>query len=320
MNAQPVTSMRCSVDARVVRRTTICREHVRIELLATQFPASAPGQFLQLLCREDTNNDAIIHDWPPDGFPSLAHAQFELESAFLRRPFSIADRWSATDGVHLQVISRAVGKGTRWLERLQVGDTLNITGPLGRGFRLPTTPRPTLLVGGGVGIPPLLYLARALVQANWPDVAGVLGATSRDLLAVPLTTEPSADGSPTSCVSWPGDAPYHAIITSDDGSVGLLGVVTDGLRRCRALRRPNQPRPLVLACGPDGMLRALARLTREWDWDCQLCIERPMGCGVGTCLSCVVRLRDPQRPEGWRWALACTDGPVFERDVLCEYV
>jgi dihydroorotate dehydrogenase electron transfer subunit len=67
------------------------------------------------------------------------------------------------------------------------------------------------------------------------------------------------------------------------------------------------------------MLKAVAQLTRELGLPCQLCVERNMGCGVGTCLSCVVRRRDARRPEGWSWALACTDGPVFERDELLDY-
>jgi dihydroorotate dehydrogenase electron transfer subunit len=67
------------------------------------------------------------------------------------------------------------------------------------------------------------------------------------------------------------------------------------------------------------MLRAVARLTAQLGLQCQLCVERNMGCGIGACLSCVVRVRDAQREAGWRWALACVDGPVFPRDELLDY-
>ena len=75
---------------------------------------------------------------------------------------------------------------------------------------------------------------------------------------------------------------------------------------------------MVFACGPEAMLHAVAARTRALDWDCQLCIETVMGCGLGTCLSCVVRVRDDRRSAGWRWALSCSEGPVFERDTLLD--
>lgn len=213
------------------------------------------------------------------------------------------------------VISRNVGIGTHWLDTIQEGSTLNLTGPLGRGFRLPDADRPVLLVGGGVGIPPLLYTARCLHESGHRNVRIIFGAMSEDLFPVPMTDEPAPDGSARPCLLLPGGARYEAVVTTDDGSAGMRGRVTDAMRRLK----PSEV-PLVLACGPDAMLRAVADLTRSLDWPAQLCIERNMGCGIGTCLSCVVRHVDNERPEGWRWALACTDGPVFARDDLVEYI
>jgi len=257
--------------------------------------------------------------WPVDGFPSLSDPVNLWPQAYLRRPFSIADRWRAADGDHLCVISRTVGVGTAWLEHLRPGDELNVTGPLGHGFRFPDVSRPVALVGGGVGIPPLLYATRRLHARGARDVTVFLGATSRDLLPVGLRGEPDSQGRPRSCVTYPGDATFGTVVTSNDGSIGMKGLVTDGLHRWHAARPDGTEAPVVLACGPEGMLQAVARLTRKLALPCQLCIERPMGCGVGTCLSCVARAHDASRPGGWRWVLTCTDGPVFDRDALLDY-
>lgn len=243
-----------------------------------------------------------------------------MRQPFLRRPFSIADRWTDDDGSqHLVVISRAIGVGTGWLDRLRPGQVLNLSGPFGRPFCVPQRGTSLVLVGGGVGIPPLLYLARRLQELGHEDVTVIFGATTRNLFPVPLTEEPRADGTPMCCVRLPGNAPYAAAVTTDDGSFGLRGVVTDALAVWERSRQSQRSSTTVFACGPEGMLRAVAGRTREHGFACQLCIERTMGCGFGTCLSCVTRVRDPSRDPGWRWALTCSDGPVFERDALFDY-
>jgi dihydroorotate dehydrogenase electron transfer subunit len=319
MSPTAETGTQCSVDARVVRCTAVCREHVLIELEVPSFPPSDPGQFVQLRCR-DVEAEPIAQTWPADGFPSVSDPDFACRRPFLRRPFSIADRWVAPDGApHLCVISRTIGTGTLWLEQRAAGDRLNLIGPRGHGFRIPAEGEAVILVGGGVGIPPLLYLARRLRELGRNNVTAVVGATTRDLLPLCLIQPPDADGTPTTCVEWPGAADVPTVITSDDGTVGLRGFVTDGLRRWHARRSGPRAPATVCACGPEGMLRAVARLTREWGLECQLCIERNMGCGIGTCLSCIVRRRDECAPSGWRWALACSDGPVFPRDELLDY-
>ncbi|MGD8454159.1 MAG: dihydroorotate dehydrogenase electron transfer subunit [Phycisphaerae bacterium] len=318
MPHQQHTTLLGAVDARVTRATAICREHVDIELALPTFPDTDPGQFLQLRCGDETDATARAVAWPADGFPSLSSHVGPAQEAFLRRPFSIADCWRDPAGTHhLRVISRAVGTGTRWLAQLRAGDTLNLTGPLGHGFKLPDEPVPVALIGGGVGIPPLLFMARRLHDLHWPDVTAIFGATTRDLLPLHLTGDPDPQGEPRRCVELPGDAPYATIITTDDGSLGVRGRTTDALQAWAAGR--GVARALVLACGPEPMLRAVADLTRRLGLDCQLCIERKMGCGLGTCLSCVVRSRAADRPDGWRWALTCTDGPVFCRDDLLDY-
>lgn len=284
MAALSTTSAPCMVDARVVRKSTLCREHVLVEVEAPQFPPSCPGQFVQLRCDAPGRAAASIVEWPSDQVPVLPDKHLAAVMPYLRRPFSIADRTdSFAGGVRLAFVSRTVGPGTRWLSQLCPDDTLNLIGPLGHGFRIPPSGMPLLLVGGGVGISPLLYLARHLHDLGRADVTLLFGATTRDLLPVRLTCEPSATGDAVPCVALPGGANYAAVLTSDDGSVGLRGVVTDGLRAwCAARGAVSRGSAPVLACGPDRMLSAVARLTRELNLPCQLCIERKMGCGCAT--------------------------------------
>ncbi|MBU0637306.1 MAG: dihydroorotate dehydrogenase electron transfer subunit [Planctomycetes bacterium] len=303
----------CAQVSTVVHNSPLCRAHWALEFVLPEFPASHPGQFLQLLC-DNTRAAGPAQDRSAQ----RCHAG-QASGAFLRRPFSIADHWSDEQGrAYLCIVLRAVGKGSRWLAQLAPGDPLNLTGPLGRGFHVPEPEAPCVLVGGGVGIPPLLYLARRLHETGHRDVTLIFGSTTRELLPLRLRGAPTSDGTPRPCLELPGDAHYGTIITTDDGSLGLRGVVTDALGAWHRRRTEGARAPLVFACGPEAMLRAVARQTRELGLSCQLCIERRMGCGLGTCLSCVVRVRDDSHAAGWRWALACNDGPVFERDHLVD--
>lgn len=309
----------CSVDARVIQVDHPCREHVRIEMVIGEFPESVPGQFVQVLARDTEEDAPRAAEWCEGKLPRPCMNDWSANSAYLRRPFSIADRWEDQAGrTHLVVISREVGVGTRWLDQRKEGDRINISGPLGRGFDLPDRETVCILVGGGVGIPPLLYLSRVLWQRGCDDGMVIFGVLSRDLFPLQLTAEPAADGAPSLSLSLPGPARLPAILTTNDGSLGMRGLVTDALRLCMSRRAADRRRVCVFACGPEGMLRAVARLTRELKLDCQLCIERMMGCGMGTCLSCVTRVHDDTRPQGWRWALACGEGPVFDRDRLVD--
>lgn len=322
-DANPVTKLgarSCAVDASVARVDAPCREHAEIEFVVPEFPASQPGQFLQVECGNPAPAEPHLHEWREGTHPTLRDREWGPPVAYLRRPFSIADRWNDSDGrVHMLILSRAVGPGTRWLEELKPGATVNISGPLGRGFELPKDRKqPVLLIGGGVGVPPLLYLARKLHEHGHPDVTLIFGAMTRTLVPLRMHAEPSTRGLPVACVQLPGSAPYPTIITTDDGTLGLRGRVTDALRAWKQ-QRGQSVRAQIYACGPERMLEAVAHDSRRFGDDAQLCIEKPMGCGLGTCLSCVVRVHDARRPAGWRWALSCTEGPCFPRDLLVEY-
>lgn len=308
----------CAVKANVCELARPCDQHVAITVELATFPPSTPGQFLELLCHPPCEDRPRTLAWEEGAFPQLAGRIWRARDAYLRRPFSIADRYETSTVTRLVVLSRAIGAGTTWLDALRVDDTLDLTGPLGRGFTAPALSADVALVGGGVGMPPMLYFARRLREIGHAKVTIIFGAQRRELFPIPLSATPATDGAATRCVVLPGNADYPAIITTDDGSLGMHGRVTDALARWSDSLGERRAAAMVYACGPTGMLKAISGLTRERGLACALCVERNMGCGLGTCLSCVLRLNDRASPNGWRWGLACTDGPVFPRDALYD--
>ncbi len=294
-------------SAHVVENKLICREHYRLRFKVDgEFPTTRPGQFIQLGCRtpeSDPFGDVDL-DWQPGEIPTMHQPELCGPLAFLRRPFSLSGR----DGSVLEVIHRVVGVGTQWLADLRVGDVVDLIGPLGNAFELPLGKSLGLLVGGGVGLPPMFYLAEAMRDAGW-DAVGFVGAMNKDLLAV----------------TWDGDEAaefkrlgFRTVITTDDGSFGIQGLITDGLLRTLG-ELPDVSQAVIYTCGPEPMMRAVAMIAAELGIDCQVCLEQAMACGMGTCQSCIVRIEEHDQPHGktddgrpWRYRLACTDGPVFD--------
>jgi dihydroorotate dehydrogenase electron transfer subunit len=315
----PTAAARDQFPSKVVENAFLCREHYRLTLQLPEFPPTEPGQFVQVACRdtEISYSPERELDWV-EGEP-LGTSGVELMQplGFLRRPFSLAGRSDGPEGVRLELIHRIVGVGTQWMSELAVGQTLDVLGPLGNRFRLPAGDEVPLLVGGGVGIPPMLYLARKLVGKKG---VAFCGALTRDLLPLTITDAPAA---PSQDSTEPLDnidefARYGvgAVITTDDGSYGFRGFVTQALERY--LDRRQGGTPVIYTCGPEGMMKRVAEIAGMRGIECQVAVERAMACGMGTCQSCCIRLRrDPARDgrafEGkdWIYKLACTDGPVF---------
>lgn len=202
----------------------------------------------------------------------------------LRRPMSIC-RYRA-DGTW-SIIFRCKGSGTQVLAACRPGTRLDVLAPLGRGFRLPPPGSRPLLVGGGVGVPPLLFLATELCRSGFrPEV--LFGFASAGQVIGP------------DIISALG---LTCHVATDDGSRGHHGLVTDLL--------VDMPRnAIVYACGPLSMLRAVALRCSEEGVASQVSLEAQMACGTGACLSCVC----PVRPAGsseWVWQRVCREGPVF---------
>lgn len=315
-------------DATVRVNRPICREHHLLRVhVPTGLPASRPGQFIQLGCRPPYTGSGTqsllgrAYDWQPGQPLVLAQPEMRQPMALLRRPFSIAGRGDDDDGTWIDVIHRVVGVGTSWLAGLTPGDRVDLIGPLGNWFTLPQDRCVGLMVGGGVGLPPMFYLSQALHRAGWSAV-GFVGALTGDLLAVTFVdgVEPDSEGVPVASVQQYARYGFDAVVTTDDGTVGLHGRVTDGLQRyLRSQPEGRAKQTVIYTCGPNPMMRAVAQLAARFGIDCKVCLEQAMACGMGTCQSCVVKIEDSQGlAQGttgcgtpWRYRLACADGPVF---------
>lgn len=278
--------------AQVAANEPLCTGHAELILRFDAFPPAWPGQFLQIQCTD------------PDG-------PVWRGGALIRRPFSIGGLRRGPRGVEIDILYRVMGVGTGWMSRLKPGEPVSVLGPLGRPFEPPPPGSLACLVGGGIGLPPLIWLAGELAEAG-VQVLAFCGARTAELLplrrdpAVPVRgAEPSA--------AWPALARWGvaAIVATDDGSLGARGRLPDVLADWLAARAADAPPVAIYTCGPEPMMQAVAGICRRRGLPCQVCLERMMACGMGTCQSCVVPVHDPAAEDGWRYRLCCTDGPVF---------
>ncbi|MBN1991558.1 MAG: dihydroorotate dehydrogenase electron transfer subunit [Anaerolineae bacterium] len=198
------------------------------------------------------------------------------------KPFSLAGARPIT------LTIAAVGPFSRAIHQLQVGDLLWLRGPLGQGFRLPASGGHLLLIGGGYGVAPLFFLARQALAVGC-RVSMIIGAATANSLL--LADEFQALAVPL----W---------LTTVDGSAGRPGLATDAIPL--VLAHAADPPKMVYACGPIGMLQAVAAWCEAENLPAQLSWEAPMRCGLGLCGSCEVG-------RGW---LTCLDGPVFQFNPL----
>lgn len=166
---------------------------------------------------------------------------------------------------------------------------------------------------------PVLWLTESLLDAGH-SVLFFAGTRSVRFLPIALRSDCNVcqDGiTPTACIAgFPVDK-HQAILSTDDGSLGYRGTIVQAVQRSFEARREEGTSLVLYACGPEGMLRALAQWAATTDVECYLCTERTMACGMGTCQSCVIPLHCPGAPDGWDYRLCCTDGPVFQaKDIL----
>jgi dihydroorotate dehydrogenase electron transfer subunit len=310
----------------VLAQTPLCDDHFRLTLAIPNFPASVPGQFIQLDCDDEAghssstaNVDEIELTGPGSGTALLHDQNLLAPRAYLRRPFSIARHEIFSDHAEIDIIYRVVGKATHALQRLQPGTPISVIGPLGRGFAIPQDVSTICLVGGGVGVPPMFYLARWLTNQSGrgptPDVVAFVGAQRIGLLPLPL--QPSdlpllSDGKPARISGPFGDCGIPTAITTDDGSCGQRGFITAALAAYLDQLAPaTRAARLVCCCGPTPMMAATARVAAAVGVRCLVSLEQPMACGMGTCQSCVVQFQPPGAAD-WSYRLTCTDGPVFD--------
>ena len=226
----------------------------------------------------------LTHEEP---LPEMLPGQFvevrvdDVPSTFLRRPISI--HFVDKENNELWLLVAAVGDGTRRLARLQPGDTLNCVLPLGNGFTMPqSADERLLLVGGGVGVAPLLYMG-AEMQQQGCEPTFLLGARSqKDLL---MLDEFRKYG--------------RVLVTTEDGSEGERGFVTNH----SILAKEQFTR--IATCGPKPMMVAVARMADKLGIACEASLENMMACGVGACLCCVEKTTEGN-------LCVCKEGPVFD--------
>ncbi len=242
--------------------------------------AARPGQFIEVLVGSD-------------------------RAFLLRRPFSLHRVQRSGPGLGtVEFVFDVIGPGTRALAALGQHDGLDVLGPLGRPYTLPGRPSPPvgrqgsggpqphcLLVGGGYGSAPLFFLAEELRVAGC-RVDFLLGAATESRLFKAMEAKRIGNS---------------LTVTTDDGSAGVRGVVTDPMPGLLARTRATH----VYACGPMGMLAAVSRAASAAGLPCQVAVEEQMACGTGICFSCVLPV-DGGSGGATRMARSCLEGPVFD--------
>lgn len=207
------------------------------------------------------------------------------EGSLLRRPISVAACGVDEPQDLLGIAFQVRGKGTAWLAQRQVGETLDVLGLMGNGFRMGPGGH-YLLVGGGIGVPPLYGCAKQ-AQFGGGTTTAVLGF--RDAGRAVLLEQLSS-------------ACNDVRLYTDDGSLGACGYVHEGVR---SVLDKDRSFTSILACGPKPMLRGVVQVAREYGIPCQVSMEERMACGVGACLGCAVAMADGSVKR------VCKDGPVF---------
>ena len=230
----------------------------------------------------------------------------------MRRPFSIL-RADAGAG-WIEVLYKVVGIGTAELSRRRPGETLSCLGPIGRGFE-PHAARPhALMIGGGVGIPPLVFLAEALAAAGGAWRPFVLMGSELPFpfeVAPAKVAVPGMPASATAAMTRLDDMGVPSRLASLAGFAGChRGFVTELAETWLAsLPKAALGEVEVFCCGPEPMLEAAARLARRFGLPCQVSLEENMACAVGGCAGCAVLVQTPDGPAMKR---VCVDGPVFD--------
>jgi len=247
-------------DFQIIDNKQINKDLFVLELLSSQTLSKIlPGQFVQVMVENS-------------------------QTTFLRRPLSIHD--VDYDKNTIKLLVQVVGKGTAALAQLRKGNLLNLIYPLGNSFSLPASGEKVLLVGGGCGVAPLLFLAKYFKSNNY-NIDILIGFRNRDRV-----------------IEYEEYQKYGQVfLTTEDGSEGEKGFVTD---HSILLERKYDR---ICCCGPDSMMKAISAYSSTGNIICEVSLENLMACGIGVCLCCVVNTTRGN-------VCTCTDGPVFNINVL----
>lgn len=258
-----------NASAKVISNEQIAADIYRLKFYNMKIAADCkPGQFVHIQCGRGRN-------------------------FILRRPFSIHRK---NGGGSFEILFQVVGEGTKALSNIKPRDELSLIGPIGNGFKIDDEARNILLVSGGLGIAPLIFLVDELLSEK-RRVCVLLGAANRERLLYAIDLKRLV-------------RKLH--IATDDGSQGHQGPIVDLLPETIEEFEPE----MIYACGPEGMLKRIAGIAGEYNIPAQVCLERRMACGVGACLSCVCKVKQEEKEIIKR---VCIDGPVFKaEDIVWE--
>jgi dihydroorotate dehydrogenase electron transfer subunit len=225
----------------------------------------------------------------------FAHVRIlPLKDALLRRPFSI---FQVADGT-FSILYKTVGKGTDALARMRAGEEVSVIAPLGHGFTVPKAGGETpLLVAGGYGMAAMFLLAQRSPQKG---VVFVGGRRRVDILCE----------KDFAAIGW------EVRVATEDGSHGEKGLVTQPLLAEIRNSKFDIRNCKLFACGPTPMLKAVGKLAEEFNVPAELSMDEHMCCGVGTCLTCVIKVKSG---DSWEYQRTCTEGPVYDsRQIVWE--
>ncbi|PID77133.1 MAG: oxidoreductase [Deltaproteobacteria bacterium] len=252
-------------QATITRFELLAEKIIRLTIYSPQIAAQArPGQFVMLKAGPG-------------------------KDPFLRRPFSVHQ---TTNNGHFQLLFKVVGRVTDILSHMKEGEEVSVFGPLGRGYRIKER-QPACLIGGGMGIAPLLFLA------------GHLSCTRKEQMKDIIIL-----GSRTGAELEPLVGDFHhfgirIIAATEDGSYGRQELVTEAMKTAEL-----EKDTVAYACGPEPMLAAVKDICRDRGFECQVSVESVMACGIGACLGCTCRTYDRGYTQ------VCLEGPVFNAEDL----
>jgi dihydroorotate dehydrogenase electron transfer subunit len=226
-------------------------------------------------------SDSDLFDAKPGQFLMVKPPSPET---LLRRPFSVFNQ----EGKKFEILFQICGKGTLSLSKVEEGDNLRVLGPLGNGFQFEKSGS-FLLVGGGRGIAPLFFLSKVFLKEKIKFKVLYGGKTSSDLPALDYFKKEKIE----------------PILTTEDGSAGIKGLVTDPLEELIFSENFSE----IFACGPKGMMKKVFEIAKKFQIPTQFSLEERMACGFGACWGCVARIR---KNNGEEWVKVCKEGPVFK--------
>lgn len=275
----------CQARVQVIENLRLARDTYRVRFACPEIARRiVPGQFLMM---------------------RLAG----LNDPLLGRPVALYDTVNDADGAPsaIDIVYLTLGKMTRRLARYSAGDELDVWGPLGNGFP-PLATDHLIMVAGGIGQTPFYALGQEyLGLRQYGDPRRRVPRAKRLTLCYGVRTADLVAGVPDFT-----SAGIEVRLSSDDGTVGHRGFVTDVL--VQVLEETRDDDRLVVCCGPEPMMNAVADLCHLNGARCLVSLETPMACGIGICFSCVTKVRQPD--GGWDWKRTCVEGPIFDAEKI----